>query len=426
MLFSVSSDLPDSDNFNLLRQLVHRQLLQIMEARGTEVIYDDHTLVQQIDWLINDIRKRRHQKLSRDEISRLRKEVVDEVRGLGPLAPLMAEPDISDILINGPKEVWVDRGGRLMRTSIVFDDARHLRRIVDRMVMAQGKQLDAASPSVDSKLPDGSRLHAVIEPLCANGPVVSIRRFRQHALMDGELIEGGFLNEAMLACLKLAVQARLNIVVSGGAAAGKTTFLNYLSGFIPDVERIVTVEETAELKLDHPHVVSLEARAPNLEGRGGVALRDLVKTALRMRADRIIVGEVRGEEAFDMLQAMNVGHDGSLTTIHANSAEDVLYRLESLVLMSDVRLPRDAVREMVGSAIRLVVHLTRFRDGQRRITSLREVVRDDDRTFTRELFAFKGRAVTRSGQVVGEHEQVNSPHFIEDLKQRGYLSPSSA
>jgi pilus assembly protein CpaF len=265
----------------------------------------------------------------------------------------------------------------------------------------------------------------VIPPLCAKGPIISIRRFRLHPFDADELVAQGFLSEEMLQLLKLAVEGRLNIAIAGGAAAGKTTLLNMLSRFIPATERVVTAEETAELRLEHPHVVALESRPANMEGRGGILLRDLLRTALRMRADRIIVGEVRGEEVLDMLQAMNVGHDGSLTTVHASNPGDVLKRLESLALMSNVAMPREAIREMVMSAINLIVHITRFRNGVRRITSIHEVIRGDSQGKTRELYRFEATEITPEGQVNGHHKAVEKPQFVAELYSRGFLIPES-
>lgn len=415
---------PDEAGLALLRQFVHKQLLTTIENGDTSIFSDPKGLKQRVDILVRDVTSRRSQPISRETRERLRQEVLDEIAGLGPIASLMAAPEISDILVNGPDEVWVDRNGRLIKTPIRFDDESHLRRILDRLVAAQGKHLDATSPIVDARLPDGSRLHAVIPPLCAKGPIISIRRFRTQVISESELIQQGFMSVAMLSFLRMAIQMRINIIIAGGAAAGKTTLLNILSRYIPQDERIVTVEETAELKLEHPHVVPLEGRTANIEGRGSVSLRDLVRAALRMRADRIIVGEVRGVEAFDMLQAMNVGHDGSLTTVHANSPVDVLRRLESLVMMNDIDIPRDAVREMVGSAIQLIVHVNRYRDGQRRVTSMIEVLHENSVVQTRELFQFNANRLDTNGRVHGEHVQVNQAHFVNEKQRLGYLQPT--
>lgn len=408
-----------------LRRFVHRKLLDNIErepARGPD---SEARLIEQVDWLIEEVQHRHGDRLDETERERIRREIVDEMRGLGPLAPLMADPEISDILVNGPKEVWVDRNGRLERTAVVFDDERHLRRLLDRLVAAQGKHLDAGSPHVDARLDDGSRLHAVIPPLCAKGTVVSIRRFRLQPLQPDELLAQGFMSAHMLELLKLAVEGRSNIAIAGGAAAGKTSLLNMLSRYIPAGERIVTVEETSELRLQHPHVVTLEARPANMEGRGAVGLRDLLRTALRMRADRIVVGEVRGDEVLDMLQAMNVGHDGSLTTVHASNASDVLRRLEALALLGGTALARETVVEMVRSALQLIVYVTRFRCGQRRITSIHEVLRGEQAGQTRELFRFVAAGVDAHGVAQGSHVAMAPPVFVHELVARGFVLPAA-
>lgn len=324
--------------------------------------------------------------LPEEWIERLEQELVDEAEGLGPIAPLLRDPTVSDVLVNGPSEVWVDRFGRLEKCQVRFDDEAHLRRLLRRVVSARGRRLDEASPHVDVRLEDGSRLNAVLPPISLRGPVVSIRRARTTPFRLEELIAFGTLNREMGELLEGTVRSRKSIVVSGGAGAGKTTLLNVLSRAIPFDERIVTIEETAELRLEHPHVVSLEGRMPNAEGVGEVSLRTLVKNALRMRADRIIVGEVRGSEAFDMLQAMNVGHDGSMTTVHANSPRDALRRLQSLVLMGGGEIPAKTVNELLGSAIELIVQLARYPDGTRRITSIARVVLADDELKVSELY----------------------------------------
>jgi pilus assembly protein CpaF len=336
---------------------------------------------------------------------------------MGPLAPLMADPEITDILVNGSQEVWIDRHGKLTRTDIRFDDESHLRRLLDRIVDAHGRTLDSRTPMVDVRLSDGSRVHAVIPPLCAKGTIVSIRRFRIEALTADQLVASGFLNQPMLELLAAFVRCGVNIVVAGGAGAGKTTLVNLLAQFIPANERIVTVEETSELRLQHDHVIPLECRTENAEKTGGVNLRDLVRTALRMRADRIIVGEVRGSEVLDMLQAMNIGHDGSLTTVHANSPRDVLRRLESLALMGDDGITRDSIREMIGSAVSVIVQLCRFSDGSRRVISISEVVEEDGALRVQELFGYRP---TQSGESAsqGKHFATDTPSTSLELAAR--------
>ena len=319
-------------------------------------------------------------------------DVMDELSGLGPLGRLLRDPTVSDVLVNGPEEIWVDRFGRLERTQIRFDDETHLRRIIRRVVANQGRRLDDASPCVDVRLADGSRLNVVLSPVSLGGTTVSIRRAREVPLHLDDLIAFGSLTREMADLLVRIIRARRNVVISGGAGAGKTTLLNVLSAAIPHEERVVTIEETAELRLDHPHVVSLETRLPNAEGIGGIDLRTLVRNALRMRADRIIVGEVRGAEAFEMLQAMQIGHDGSLSTIHGSSPRESLRRLETLVLSGGTEMPAEAVGDIVASAIHVVIQMTRFNDGTRRVESISEVERLASGFAVHELFTFSRKS----------------------------------
>ena len=309
----------ETSRFRELRRFLHNRLIDGMEEEGIHLLKDPQLLEQRLEELIADIKPKLNPSLKLHEIIRLRQQIMQELTGMGPISGLMTEDGITDILINGPDEIWVDKHGRLTRTELRFDNDSHLRRFLDRIIGTQGRQLDARQPMVDARLPDGSRLHAIIPPLCESGPIVSIRRFHSEKLTAPQLVSSGFLNQNMMDFLQLAVSAGINIVIAGSAGAGKTTLLNVISSFIPATERIVTVEETAELQLNHPHVIPLESRHVNSEGYGAVTLSDLVRNALRMRADRIVVGEVRGIEVLDMLQAMNVGHDGSLTTLHANS-----------------------------------------------------------------------------------------------------------
>lgn len=315
-------------------------------------------------------------------------DVMDEISGLGPLGRLLRDPTVSDVLVNGADEVWVDRFGRLERTGVRFDDEQHLRRVIRRVVSSQGRRLDDSSPCVDVRLADGSRLNVVLSPVSLGGTTVSIRRAREIPLHLDDLVAFGTLTREMGELLTAIVRARQNVVVAGGAGAGKTTLLNVLSASIPTEERIVTIEETAELRLDHPHVVALETRLANAEGIGGIDLRTLVRNALRMRADRIIVGEVRGAEAFEMLQAMHIGHDGSLTTIHASTPRDAIRRLETLVISGGSEIPAEAVREIVGSAVHVIVQMTRFGDGTRRVESIAAVDDGDDVLSVFELYSY--------------------------------------
>lgn len=404
-----------------LRGFIHRRLVDGLEFNSPSTLTNTPQIKDQLNDIIDDLQRNRHLKISQTERSRLEQEILEELGGMGPLAPLMLEKGISDILVNGSDNIWVDRNGKLQKTDIEFDDDAHLRRFLDRIISQQGRHLDASSPMVDAKLADGSRLHAVIPPLCAKGAIISIRRFRLDDVGPDALVRSGFMSQAMLDTLQLAVKAGVNIVVAGSAAAGKTTLLNALSQSIPSSQRVVTVEETTELRLDHPHTVSLEARPVNMEGRGGVSLKELVRTALRMRADRIIVGEVRGGEVMDMLQAMNVGHEGSLTTVHANSIQDVVRRLEALALMSDADITRESVREMIASSIQLVVHATRFHDGSRRVTSMGEILYDGEKLRVIPLFNFQLQGTNKASHLNGSHHYTgHTPQFFEHIKLRGY------
>ncbi len=412
---------PSDDYLRRLRQLVHRRLIDSIEDSDASSLGDPSEVKQRVNQIIQDLISEKGAVISTADTRLLEGEILEELGGMGPLAPLMLDPDISDILVNGPDEIWVDRFGQLQRTDLRFDDEAHLRRFLDRLISAQGRHLDAGSPMVDAKLADGSRLHAVIPPLCALGAIVSIRRFRAEPVTSAELVSRGVLSAPMLELLRLAVSAGQNIIIAGSAAAGKTTLLNVISRYIPDNERIITVEETAELKLDHPHVIPLESRPSNVEGRGGISLRDLVRTALRMRADRIIVGEVRGDEVMDMLQAMNVGHDGSLTTLHANSPKDVLRRLEALAHMGDAGLPRESIRDMIGSAIQLIVQVMRFRDGSRRVVSICEVSAETEQLDAVELYRFQAAGMNEAGEIQGRHVATGAPiRFAERAKELGF------
>ena len=329
--------------------------------------------------------------------------IEDEVLGLGPLEPLLADRTVADILVNGPQQVYVERRGKLELTDVTFTNDAHLLNIIDRIVSAVGRRVDESSPMVDARLKDGSRVNAIIPPLALDGPVLSIRRFAVELLTIEDLIKLGSLTSAVAQVMSAIVEVRLNVVVSGGTGAGKTTLLNLLSGFIPETERVVTIEDSAELQLQQPHVVRLETRPPNIEGRGAVTQRDLVRNSLRMRPDRIVLGEIRGGEALDMLQAMNTGHDGSLTTVHANTPRDALARIENMVSMTGINFPTKALRQQIASAIDIVIQAERMEDGRRRVVSLQEVNgMEGDIITTTELFAFERRGVDAEGNVLGE------------------------
>jgi pilus assembly protein CpaF len=352
-------------------------------------------------------------------------DVLNELFGLGPLEALLKDPTISDILVNKANQIYVEREGRLEETDVVFRDDRHLLQIIERIVSAVGRRVDESSPMVDARLQDGSRVNVIIPPLALDGPVMSIRRFRTDKLAAADLVARLSLTQPMLEFLRAAVGARLNIIVSGGTGAGKTTMLNVLSGFISVRERLVTIEDAAELMLRQPHVVRLETRPPNIEGKGGVRQRQLVINALRMRPDRIIVGEVRGEEALDMLQAMNTGHDGSLTTIHANSPRDALYRLDTMVAMANLNVPDRAVRQQIASAVNVLVQVNRMTDGTRRVTSISEITGMEGETITmQEIFAFQQAGVDAEGKVVGRFKATGiRPKCAEKLTTAGSVLP---
>ncbi len=360
--------------------------------------------------------------LSMSEREALITDVFHELFGLGPLEALLADGSISDILVNRFDQIYVEREGKLEPTPHVFKDDQHLLRIIERIVSSVGRRIDESSPMVDARLADGSRVNAIIPPLALDGPVLSIRRFRTDRLGARDLVERQSLTQPMLEFLKNAVGARLNILVSGGTGAGKTTFLNVLSGFISDRERIVTIEDAAELMLRQRHVVRLETRPPNIEGKGAVAQRQLVINALRMRPDRIVVGEVRGEEALDMLQAMNTGHDGSLTTIHANSTRDALYRLDTMVAMANLNIPEKAIRQQVASALQVVVQLTRLSDGRRRITAVSEITGMEQGVITmQDIFVFERTGISPEGRVEGFFRATGiRPKCAQQLAQAGF------
>jgi pilus assembly protein CpaF len=365
--------------------------------------------------------------LSLAEKERVIEEVLDEVFGLGPLEPLLRDPTISDILVTTPKLVYIERGGKLFRTSVEFKDNAHLLRIIEKVVARVGRRVDESSPLVDARLPDGSRVNAAIPPVAVDGPLLSIRRFGKE-LLDGEdLVKKLALTDGMLELLKAAVRARLNILISGGTGAGKTTLLNVLSSYIPENERIITIEDAAELRLRQTHVARMETRPANIEGNGAIKIRDLVINALRMRPDRIIVGEVRSEEALDMLQAMNTGHDGSLTTIHSNTPRDAVARLEVLVGMANANMGMRAIRSQVTSAIDLMVQAARFSDGSRKVTYITELVGlEGEQVTMQDIFVFEKTGIAENGKVLGRFKATGvRPRFYEKLRASGIQLPAS-
>ena len=414
------------DTYHELKQTIHRQLIDRLDLASLENV-ENEFLQQQVDRVVRTLLKEQDLRLSPTDEERLVKEIRDETFGLGPIEPLLHDPEISDILVNTYRQVFVERRGKLELTNVTFRDDQHLRVIIDRIVSRVGRRVDEASPYVDARLPDGSRVNAIIPPLALDGPLLSIRRFAVKALTMQDFINYGTVSEPMALVLQGIVRARLNVLISGGTGSGKTTTLNIMSGYIPPDERIVTIEDSAELQLQQPHVVRLETRPPNIEGKGQVTARDLVRNSLRMRPDRIVVGEVRSEEVLDMLQAMNTGHDGSLTTLHANSSRDALTRLETLMQMSGISLPDKAMREQVASAIDVIVQVSRLSDGRRKIMSISEITGMEGNVVTmQDVFTFKRTGIGDNGQVLGQFGSTGiRPRFLEKLRISGVELPAS-
>jgi pilus assembly protein CpaF len=413
-------------DFGTVKATIHRKLIQKLNLdRLTEVNRED--VRREVTQILEALVVGESTPMNLQERERLAQEVLDEVFGLGPLEPLLADPTVSDILVNTHKRVYVERKGILEMTSIQFRDDIHLMGIIDRIVSAVGRRVDESSPMVDARLADGSRVNAIIPPLAVDGPCLSIRRFGRDPLTADDLLRNSTLTPGMLELLRGCVKARLNILVSGGTGAGKTTFLNVLSSYISNRERIVTVEDAAELQLHQDHVVRLETRPANIEGKGAVQQRQLVINSLRMRPDRIIVGEVRGEEALDMLQAMNTGHDGSLTTIHANTPRDALSRLETMVAMGSLNIPENALRRQIASAIDVVVQITRLSDGTRKVVSLAEITgMEGDVVSMQDIFVYRKRGIRDNGEVLGEFIPTGiRPKFAEKLLVSGIQLPMS-
>jgi pilus assembly protein CpaF len=422
-----STPLPSTrTDFNAVKTAIHRRLIQKLNLdRLGEVKRED--VRREVAQILESLVLGESTPMNLQERERLAQEVLDEVFGLGPLEPLLADPTISDILVNTYKRVYVERKGVLEATGVQFRDDAHLMAIIDRIVSAIGRRIDESSPMVDARLADGSRVNAIIPPLAVDGPCLSIRRFGRDRLTAVDLVRNHTLTEPMLELLVGCVKARFNILISGGTGAGKTTFLNVLSSSISNRERIVTIEDAAELQLNQQHVVRLETRPPNIEGRGAVQQRQLVINSLRMRPDRIIVGEVRGEEALDMLQAMNTGHDGSLTTIHANSPRDALSRLETMVAMASLNIPDTAIRRQIASAVDVVIQISRLSDGTRKIVSVAEITgMEGEVVAMQDIFVFRKRGIRETGEVLGEFLSTGvRPRFAERLAVSGIHLPIS-
>jgi pilus assembly protein CpaF len=412
----------DNLNFEQLKADVHRSLIAKLDLEKLAGVNNGRARLAVAN-LVLEIVAQEKVPLNASEKERIQSDLLDEIFGLGPLEPLLLDPGISDILVNHKDLVYVERSGVLQKTGIRFRDERHLLQIIDRIVSRVGRRIDESSPMVDARLPDGSRVNAIIPPLALDGSALSIRRFGTSPLTAEQLLENKSISPEMLHLLSAAVRARISILISGGTGAGKTTLLNMLSTFIPESERLVTIEDAAELQLQQENIVRLETRPPNVEGQGAVRQRQLLVNSLRMRPDRIIIGEVRGEEAFDMLQAMNTGHEGSMTTIHANSCRDALSRLESMVAMANINLPDRAVRQQIASAIAIVVQISRMSDGTRKVTSISEITGMDENVLSmHEIFTFMKKGIGPNGKVVGAYQPTRiRPKFLERLRVSGIM-----
>ena len=411
--------------FQELKSHIHRRLIERIDLTKLDLLRAGE-LATEIGFVIEALIVEEGVPLSRQEKERLVIDVQHETFGLGPIEPLLSSPDISDILVNSYASTYVERNGKLEKTDIVFRDNNHLLQIIERIVTRVGRRIDESSPYVDARLPDGSRVNAIVPPLAIDGPALSIRRFGLEALKAEDLMALGAFNERMLKVLEGVVRTRLNILVCGGTGTGKTTMLNVLSAFIPHDERIITIEDSAELQLKQDHVVRLETRPANIEGKGEVNQRDLVRNALRMRPNRIILGEVRGGEALDMLQAMNTGHDGSISTIHANTVRDAMARLSTMVMMTGMDLPDRAIREQISSAINVIIHLVRFADGTRKVVKLAEITgMEGDTIVMQDIFCFEQKGVDKDGKVLGEFNATGvRPHFADRFKMFGFNLPT--
>jgi pilus assembly protein CpaF len=416
--------LTTNSDFIDLKNRVQQKLIAELDPKLDLTKTDE--VRRNVEEIFNEILDSENIVLTRVDRARLFEAVAAEILGFGPIEPLLKDHTINEIMVNGPRLVYIERHGRLEKTNIQFQNDEHVMRVIDRIVAPLGRRIDESSPYVDARLPDGSRVNAIIPPLCLNGPTITIRKFSKDPFTVDDLIRFGTMTPEMATFLKACVEARLNIVVSGGTGTGKTTTLNVLSGWIPADERIITIENAAELQLRQEHVITLESRPPNIEGRGEVTIRDLVINALRMRPDRIVVGECRGGEALDMLQAMNTGHDGSMTTLHANSPRDATSRLETMVLMAGMELPMKAIREQIAAAIDLIVQLERLKDGSRKIVSITEVQgMEGDVIVMQDIFVFEQTGV-EGGKIVGRMKPTGiRPKFIEKFEAANiYLPPN--
>jgi pilus assembly protein CpaF len=413
-------------SFEDLKRLIHNKLVEKLDLSRVSELAGD-VLRREIRLVVERLCDTENPLLNRMERERLIDEVLDETFGFGPLEVLLKDPTVSDILVNGPYKVYVERRGKLEKTDVKFRDNKHLMQIIDRMVSKVGRRIDETSPMVDARLPDGSRINAIIPPLALDGPCLSIRRFGSNPLKLEDLLNLKAFTPEMAMLMEAAIKARLNIIISGGTGCGKTTLLNTLSSFIPAEERIITIEDAAELQLQQEHVVRLETRPPNIEGKGEVTTRDLVRNALRMRPDRIIIGECRGPEALDMLQAMNTGHEGSLTTLHANSPRDAQARLETMIMMAGFELPVKAMRQQIASAVDLIIQANRLQGGPRKVTSITEVVgMEQDIIIMQDIFRYRQLGIDQNGRAFGQFEATGvRPTFMHRLEAAGIRLPAN-
>jgi pilus assembly protein CpaF len=413
-------------NFEQFKAEIHRTLISKLDLEKLSRVNSSQAR-QAVAGMVNEIISSQRVPLSYDEQERIQADLLDEVFGLGPLEPLLRDLKISDILINDKDHVFIERGGLLQRVDTSFRDDRHLLQIIDRIVSRVGRRVDESSPMVDARLPDGSRVNAIIPPLALDGPSLSIRRFGTGPLAANQLVQLKSISPEMMEVLSAAVRARISILISGGTGAGKTTFLNILSQYIPQSERIVTIEDAAELRLAQENIVRLETRPPNVEGQGAVRQRQLLINSLRMRPDRIIIGEVRGEEAFDMLQAMNTGHEGSMATIHANTTRDALTRLESMVAMTSMNLPEKTVRQQIAGALTIIVQVSRMSDGTRKVVCISEITGMEENVISmQDLFTFNKKGIGPDGKVIGTFQPSHiRPKFLERLRVSGIILPPS-
>jgi len=419
---------PKADPFEGLKEKIHEKIIEeintsaFKENEGEE---QNSSLEKEISEIVERFLEDEGTFITKLEKQRLLTEIIDETIGFGPINQLIRDPSVSEIMVNGTDKVYIEKNGKLLLTDVTFKDDQHIMRVIEKIVAPLGRRIDESSPMVDARLPNGSRVNVIIPPLALNGPTITIRKFSERPFTVRDLINFGTLTPEVAMLLKACVEARLNIVVSGGTGSGKTTTLNVLSSFIPEDERIVTIEDAAELQMAQEHVIRLETRPPNIEGKGAITIRDLVRNSLRMRPDRIVVGEVRSGEALDMLQAMNTGHDGSLTTGHANSPRDMLSRLETMVLMAGMELPVKAIREQIASAVDIIVQQSRLKDGSRRITHITEITGMEGDVITmQDIFVFKQQSKDEKGRIIGSLVPTGiMPRFAEKLEGSGIVIP---